>query len=67
MTPDYDLSNLETAQVNLWLYLHIDDICAQIADGRALHVFELPREGQSRGIGVRLPGVGKNEPGDRRA
>ena len=35
MTADYDLSNLETAQVNLWLYLHIDDICAQIAAGRA--------------------------------
>ena len=35
MTPDYDLSNLETAQVNLWLYLHIGDICAQIAAGRS--------------------------------
>ena len=35
MTPDYDLSNLESAQVNLWLYLHIDDICSQIAAGRA--------------------------------
>ena len=38
MRPDYDLSNLELAQANLWLYLHIDDICAQIAgaSGRAI-------------------------------
>jgi hypothetical protein len=47
MAPDYDLSHLESAQVNLWLYLHIDDICAQITGGRAFsrpipHVPERP-------------------------
>jgi len=36
MTPDYDLSNLESAQVNLWLSLHMDEICAQIAQRRAM-------------------------------
>ena len=35
MTPDYDLSNLEPAQANLWLYLHMDDIWDQIAAGGA--------------------------------
>lgn len=33
MTTDYDLSEMEPAQVNLWLYLHIGDIYAQIAVG----------------------------------
>lgn len=50
MTPDYDLSNLESAQVNLWLYLHLDDICSQIAAGRASRglVPEAPSQGESR-------------------
>lgn len=55
MTPDYDLSNLESAQVNLWLYLHIDDICAQITAGRASRrvIVVPPREGELREESVR--------------
>ncbi len=30
MTPDYDLSNLQTDQVDLWIYLQVDVILAQI-------------------------------------
>jgi hypothetical protein len=50
MTPDYDLSNLESAQVNLWLYLHLDDICSQIAAGRASRGLapEAPSQGEPR-------------------
>jgi hypothetical protein len=50
MTPDYDLSNLESAQVNLWLYLHLDDICSQIAAGRASRgpVPEASAQGEAR-------------------
>jgi hypothetical protein len=51
MTPDYDLSNLESAQVNLWLYLHIDDICAQIAAGRASRR-AIPETAQEASLGV---------------
>jgi len=30
MTPDYDLSNLETSQADLWLFLRVDTIRAEI-------------------------------------
>ena len=30
MTPDYDLSNLQTDQVDLWIYLQADVILTQI-------------------------------------
>jgi hypothetical protein len=30
MTPDYDLSNLQTDQADLWIYLQVDVILAQI-------------------------------------
>jgi hypothetical protein len=30
MAPDYDLSNLETSQVDLWIYLRFDAIFGQI-------------------------------------
>ena len=30
MAPDYDLSNLQTDQVDLWIYLQVDVIVAQI-------------------------------------
>ena len=30
MTPDYDLSNLHTDQADLWIYLRVDAILAQI-------------------------------------
>lgn len=30
MKPDYDLWDLETAQADLWLFLQVDAICAQI-------------------------------------
>ena len=55
MTPDYDLSNLESAKVNLWLYLHVDDICSQIAAGRASRgtVPEAPSHDVSRSACVR--------------
>jgi len=30
MTPDYDLTNLQTDQADLWIYLQVDVILAQI-------------------------------------
>jgi hypothetical protein len=30
MAPDYDLSNLPTSQVELWIYLQVDAIFVQI-------------------------------------
>jgi hypothetical protein len=30
MTPDYDLSNLHTDQADLWIYLRVDAILAEI-------------------------------------
>ena len=35
MTPDYDLSNLETSQVDLWIYLQFDAIFGQIMADQA--------------------------------
>jgi hypothetical protein len=35
MKPDYDLSNLETSQADLWLSLRVDAICAQILINQA--------------------------------
>jgi len=35
MAPDYDLSNLETSQVDLWVYLQFDAIFGQIKADQA--------------------------------
>jgi hypothetical protein len=35
MAPDYDLSNLETSQVDLWMYLQVDAIFGQIVADQA--------------------------------
>jgi len=35
MSPDYDLSGLETSQVDLWLFLRVDAICARILTDQA--------------------------------
>jgi hypothetical protein len=35
MAPDYDLSNLATSQVDLWIYLRFDDIFGQIMADQA--------------------------------
>jgi hypothetical protein len=35
MAPDYDLSNLETSQVDLWIYLQLDALLDQILAGQA--------------------------------
>lgn len=35
MRIDYDLSDLMTSQVNLWLFLSVDAICAQILADQA--------------------------------
>ena len=35
MAPDYDLSNLETSQVDLWIYLQFDAIFGQIMADQA--------------------------------
>jgi hypothetical protein len=35
MAPDYDLSNLETSQVDLWIYLQFDAILGQIKAAQA--------------------------------
>ena len=35
MAPDYDLSNRETSQANLWIYLQFDAIFGQIMAGQA--------------------------------
>jgi len=35
MTPDYDLSNLETSQADLWLFLRVGAIRAEILADRA--------------------------------
>ncbi|MGB7592736.1 MAG: hypothetical protein WCD04_20445 [Terriglobia bacterium] len=35
MTPDYDLSNLETSQVDLWLFLRVGAIRAEILADQA--------------------------------
>ena len=35
MAPDYDLSNLETSQVDLWIYLQVDAIRAEILADQA--------------------------------
>ena len=35
MAPDYDLSNLDTSQVDLWIYLQFDAIFGQIMAGQA--------------------------------
>ena len=35
MAPDYDLSNLESSQVDLWIYLQFDAIFGQIIAGQA--------------------------------
>ena len=34
MTPDYDLSNLRTDQAELWIYLRVDAILAEILAGQ---------------------------------
>jgi len=35
MAPDYDLSNFETSQAHLWIYLQFDAIFSQIIAGQA--------------------------------
>jgi len=35
MAPDYDLSNREASQANLWIYLQFDAIFGQIMAGQA--------------------------------
>jgi hypothetical protein len=35
MAPDYDLSNLETSQADLWIYLQFDAIFGQIVADQA--------------------------------
>ena len=35
MAPDYDLSNLETSQVDLWIYLQVNAIFGQIMADQA--------------------------------
>lgn len=35
MKPDYDLSDLETAQADLWLFLRVDAICVRILADQA--------------------------------
>ena len=35
MAPDYDLSNLDTSQVDLWIYLQFDAIFGQIMADQA--------------------------------
>jgi hypothetical protein len=35
MTPDYDLSNLETSQADLWLFLQVEPIRAEIVADQA--------------------------------
>jgi hypothetical protein len=35
MTPDYDLSNLETSQADLWLFLRVEAIRAEILADQA--------------------------------
>jgi hypothetical protein len=35
MAPDYDLSTLETSQVDLWIYLQVDAIRAEILADQA--------------------------------
>ena len=35
MAPDYDLSNLRTDQVNLWIYLQVGAIFGQIIANQA--------------------------------
>jgi len=35
MAPDYDLSNLETSQVDLWVYLQFNAVLGQIKAGQA--------------------------------
>ena len=42
MAPDYDLSNLQTDQADLWIYLQVDVILAEIlADQTERRVFPL--------------------------
>ncbi len=42
MTPDYDLSNLRTDQAELWIYLRVDAILAEIlADQPECRAFPL--------------------------
>ena len=35
MVPDYDLSNLQTSQADLWIYLQVDAIFGQIMADQA--------------------------------
>ena len=35
MAPDYDLSNLETSQADLWIYLQVNAIFSQIMADQA--------------------------------
>jgi len=35
MAPDFDLSNLENAQVEMWFFLRVDDILGQILAGQS--------------------------------
>jgi len=54
MKLDYDLSGLETYQADLWLFLRVDAICAQIltdqaerrASTRSIHPQSWPRRHQ---------------------
>ncbi len=43
MAPDYDLSNLPTAQADLWIYLQVDAIFGQIMADQAERLGFPPR------------------------
>jgi len=45
MAPDYDLSNLETSQVDLWINLELDDIFGHIMPEKAERLSFAPVEG----------------------
>jgi hypothetical protein len=45
MAPDYDLSNLETSQVDLWINLELDDIFGHIMPEKAERLGFAPVEG----------------------
>ena len=56
MAPDYDLSNLPTDQVDLWIYLQVDAIFGQIVADQA------ERLGFSFTLGDRIVSAVKEKP-----
>lgn len=56
MAPDYDLSNLPTDQVDLWIYLQVDAIFGQIVADQA------ERLGFSLTLGHRIVSAVKEKP-----